>query len=184
MHIELYVGEISTVPAEVVCTSTNPHLDLVLGTGGAIREAGGEVIQDECRAIIAREYERTGRRYLPQGAAVRTTAGTLPFRAVIHCVAIDAFHGSTPETIAACVRNALREAAALDPPPQAIAMPVFASGNGPFDFEQGLAIMLDELNKSGAAAPTNLILFSREPERIEFAARAIRDRSGNVETTS
>ena len=60
MHIALYTGDISTVPADVVCTSTNPHLDLVLGT------------------------------------AVRTGPGRLPFRAVIHRVAIDAFHGSAP----------------------------------------------------------------------------------------
>ena len=78
MPVTVYCGEIHTVPAEVVCTSTNPHLDLVLGTGGAIRQAGGEVIQQECRAIVAREQERSGLGYLPQGTAIRTTAGRLP----------------------------------------------------------------------------------------------------------
>jgi len=176
MPITLYVGEIATVPAEVVCTSTNPHLDLVLGTGGAIREAGGEVIQDECRAIMAAQHQRSGRRYLAQGAAVRTSAGSLPFRAVIHCVAIDAFHGSSPTTIAACVCNALREAAALDPPAASIAMPVFATGNGRFDFERGLNVMLDELARQDAPLPATIVLFTRDPERAELAARILKKR--------
>jgi O-acetyl-ADP-ribose deacetylase (regulator of RNase III) len=184
MQAAIYTGDITTVPADVVCTSTNPHLDLVLGTGGAIREAAGESVQEECRAVIAREYQRTHHRYLRQGTAVRTTAGRLPFRALIHCVAIDAFHGSTPETIAACTRNALREAAALDPPPASIAMPVFASGNGRFDFERGLNIMLDELFRPGAPTPPKVVFFTRHADQANLAAHILSEKLGTVEVPS
>jgi len=145
MNILLYIGDICKAPVEVICTSTNPHLELMAGTGGAVRDAGGWVIQEECNELIDAEKSKSGNKYLPMGSAWRTGAGSLPFRAVIHCVAADPFHSSTTHIIAECVQNLLREAAPLDPPIRSIAMPVFASGHVEHDFKQALESMLEIL---------------------------------------
>lgn len=105
MKVHLYVGDICAAPGEVVCTSTNPHLQLVLGTGGALREAGGPEIQTECSRIIEGQREVYHRGYVEPGAVVRTGAGCLPFRGIVHCVATDAFHDSDEDVIRACVRK-------------------------------------------------------------------------------
>ncbi len=75
---------------------------------------------------------------------------------------------------------ALREAAALNPPASSIAMPVFASGNGRFDFEQGLNIMLDELTRPGTPVPQKVVLFTRHPEQANLAARILKERLGDT----
>src|SRR6266567_2013097 len=46
MKISVFLGDLADVPAEAICTSTNPRLSLMMGTGGAIREhAGFEVLR-------------------------------------------------------------------------------------------------------------------------------------------
>jgi len=167
MNWKLHEGDITQAPAEVVCTSTNPNLELMAGTGGAIRDTGGWVIQDECKAIIAEETRRNGHRWLTMGTAVRTGAGTLPFRAVIHCVAIDPFHESSEEIIADCTRNALKVARELLPPIRSIAMPVFATGNGLFNFESSLRAMLGVIRADADPEPEVHIIV-RETQHIEI----------------
>jgi hypothetical protein len=34
MNVGLYIGDICQAPAELICTSTNPNLNLMIGTGG------------------------------------------------------------------------------------------------------------------------------------------------------
>jgi len=80
------------------------------------------------------------------------------------------------------VRGALREAAGLGPPVASIAMPVFASGNGRFDFERGLNVMLDQLTHPAVLVPPRVVFFCRHPDRAQAAIRFIGQRFGSVET--
>ena len=72
IRIALYIGDICCAPAEVVCSSTNPNLELIAGTRAALRMAGGHSIQEEYIVIIEREKAAQGRRWLPPGSAAKT----------------------------------------------------------------------------------------------------------------
>jgi O-acetyl-ADP-ribose deacetylase len=137
VKLGLFFGDICQAPVDVICTSTNPHLDLMIGTGGAVRSAGGWTIQEECYKKIREKSSSPDLTILEPGQAVVTGAGDLPFKGVIHCVAIDSFHNSSAEVIQLCVRNALVEFAQI-PDAHTIAFPVFAAGNGQFDFSASL----------------------------------------------
>ena len=135
MKVELFVGDLLKAPADAICTSTNPWLSLQAGSGGAVRLFGGHAIQEACDALL----KEGGRRHFPPGSAHLTHAGGLGFRGIVHCVAIDAFHGSSEEVIGSCVREALalaeREGFAH------LAMPVFATGNGRFPLGRAVRAM-------------------------------------------
>ncbi|MBI3737039.1 macro domain-containing protein [Candidatus Sumerlaeota bacterium] len=169
IKVTLYTGEISSVPADVVCSSTNPNLELIAGTGAALRTYGGQAIQEECNKLILEEKARSGRRWLAPGSVTKTCAGTLPYSAIIHCVAIDAFHGSSPDVIANCASNALDAAIGVVPSPKSLAMPVFASGHGQFDFETSLRTMLGVLELRKHEFNLDVLIVVRDSDQIEIA---------------
>jgi O-acetyl-ADP-ribose deacetylase (regulator of RNase III) len=152
----------------------------MLGTGGAIREAGGWVIQEECRKIIDAADRARRQRWLAPGSAVLTGAGTLPFRGIIHAVAIDAFHDSTPAIIRNCVRNALDLVAGLSPPIERLGMPVFASGHGKLAFDDSLYAMLDELAAGVPETLRTLLIVANRDERADRARQILCDRGIDV----
>ncbi|HYU25100.1 MAG TPA: macro domain-containing protein [Thermoanaerobaculia bacterium] len=130
-------------PAEALCTSTNPRLSLMMGTGGSVRDRGGFEVLRECEAIL-------GDKTLAPGSVVTTSAGRLPHKAIFHCVASNASHHSSAEIIRACIANAL--AAADEAGCKSVAMPVFATGHAHFKFKDALVAMRDAL----AAAQTSV----------------------------
>src|SRR6185503_1161355 len=97
------------------------RLSLMMGTGGSVREHGGFEILRACEAIVE------DHRPLPAGSAWVTTAGALRYWMVIHCVASDTSHHSSPAIISTCVVNAITSAEEAQC--RSIAMPVFASGH-------------------------------------------------------
>lgn len=176
MKIDLHIGELCEAPADVICVSTNPHLELMAGTGGAVRDLGGWEIQDECNAIIKQQFETTGRRYLPMGSAVPTTAGKLPFMGVVMCVAIDPFHQSSREIIADCTRHAIELASSKWPAARTIAIPVFASGNGRFDFETALNAIVEVIKSAQVAMLDQTLIVVRDLPQITIAKKILAKR--------
>lgn len=150
VELSIFIGDIAAAPAEAVCTSTNPRLSLVMGTGASVRGRGGFEILRECEAIIDAEERRTGKRLLPPGSAHVTTAGSLDAKIVIHCVASDAAHHSSAAIVRACTERALSRAAELGC--SSVAMPLFATGHAHVPFEEALAAMADAL----ASAPSQV----------------------------
>ena len=75
-------GDITQEDVDAIVNAANSALMGGAGVDGAIRRAGGPTITDECADIIRTRYPEG----LPTGAAVITTAGTLPARHVIHTV--------------------------------------------------------------------------------------------------
>lgn len=165
VQIGLFVGDLLRAPGEAVCTSTNPHLALMAGTGGAVRLFGGQQIQEECDRHVAEAFAASGKHFLKPGMARLTGAGSLPYKAIIHCVAIDAFHGSSIETIDACVRNAL--ALAAEAGIAELAMPVFATGNGRFPYDQSLQAMVEALRTSDLGSVKKVWIVVTRPEASE-----------------
>lgn len=174
MRVQLFVGDLLKVPADAICTSTNPWLSLQAGTGGAVRLSGGHTIQQACDALLAEEEKRTGRRHFPTGTAHLTHAGGLGFRAVVHCVAIDAFHGSSEEVIASCVRAAL-EAAEREGLVH-LAMPAFATGNGRFPLDRALRAMQAALDAHRGATIEQVTIAVPSLARADEARRHLSQR--------
>ena len=164
MKTSIFAGDITEAPADAVCTSTNPRLSLAMGTGGAVRERGGLSILREREAIVAAAAP------LPPGSVHVTSAGTLPFRKVIHCVASDRGHNSSAAIVRACVVNAL--AAADDHGIARLAMPVFASGHAHFRFKEALAVMREALRSASSDVAEVVVVV--EADRMEEAKRALK----------
>lgn len=163
MRVSIFLGDISLAAADAVCTSTNPRLSLVMGTGAAIRERGGHEILRECEAIVGREGPQ-----LPAGSAHVTTAGSLPHQIVIHCVASDTSHRSSEEIVRACVTNALAAADAARC--RSVAMPVFGAGHAHMKFERSLSVIA-ETARDAATSVEEVVLVILDPERVEEARR-------------
>jgi len=162
MKITLFAGDLTDAPAEALCTSTNARLTLMMGTGGAVREKGGWDVLRACEAIV-------NGRQLPAGSVHVTTAGKLPQKGVIHCVASAPSQASSEPIIRACTKNAL---AAADANGFAtVAMPVFASGHVRFKFDRALTAMIEVLR----TAETNVreVVIVVEPEREADARRLL-----------
>lgn len=163
MLLSVFTGDIAEAPAEAVCTSTNPRLSLMMGTGAAVRERGGFQILRECEAL-------RGGRELPPGSAHVTSAGGLPFRAAIHCVACDRTHRSSSTIVAACVKNALARADELGI--RTLAMPLFATGHARVKFDHAIEAMLQTLRHSKARVE-GVVLVVNDPERADRIRRAL-----------
>ena len=73
-------GDITKQDTDAIVNAANSSLMGGGGVDGAIHRAGGPVILEECKQIVARQ----GR--LPTGKAVITTGGDLKARYVIHTV--------------------------------------------------------------------------------------------------
>jgi O-acetyl-ADP-ribose deacetylase len=73
-------GNLLEEPVDVIVNAANGHLAHGGGVAGIISRAAGPALQSESDSLV----ERNGA--LPTGSAVATTAGRLPFKAVIHAV--------------------------------------------------------------------------------------------------
>lgn len=80
MEIQLLKGDITQIKVDAIVNAANSGLLGGGGVDGAIHHAGGPVILEECKQIIAEQ----GR--CPTGEAVITSAGKLPAQFVIHTV--------------------------------------------------------------------------------------------------
>jgi O-acetyl-ADP-ribose deacetylase (regulator of RNase III) len=79
-RITLLQGDITKLEVDAIVNAANSSLMGGGGVDGAIHRAGGLVILDECRQIVARQ----GR--CETGEAVITSGGNLPAKQVIHTV--------------------------------------------------------------------------------------------------
>ncbi|HEX9592359.1 MAG TPA: O-acetyl-ADP-ribose deacetylase [bacterium] len=106
--IRLVQGDITRQEVDAIVNAANSSLMGGGGVDGAIHRAGGPVILQACKAIVAWQ----GR--LPAGQAVATTGGALAARWVIHTVGPvyrDGARGEA-ETLASAYRQSLTVARA------------------------------------------------------------------------
>jgi O-acetyl-ADP-ribose deacetylase (regulator of RNase III) len=170
MKVSIFAGDIADADAEAVCTSTNPRLSLVMGTGASIRARGGYEILRACEEII-----RDGPAV--PGSAHPTTAGQLPHTIAIHCVASDSAHHSTEALIRTCVRNAL--ACAERANCASVAMPIFASGHAHIRFDRAVTAMCETL-RDVPTTVRHVVLVVHDAERAEEARDIVQRIVGGV----
>jgi O-acetyl-ADP-ribose deacetylase len=107
MRWTLKTRNILDEPADVLVCSANPHLGLSGGVGADLLARYGTAMQGALHEIVR---QRTPR-YIPQGEIIPYSSEELPYRAVLHAVAIDGWYDSTPQVITEIVSKALRMAA-------------------------------------------------------------------------
>lgn len=73
-------GDLLEQPVDAIVNAANGHLAHGGGVAGVISRAAGPQLQQESDALVRRHGP------YPTGSAVATTAGRLPFKAVIHAV--------------------------------------------------------------------------------------------------
>jgi O-acetyl-ADP-ribose deacetylase (regulator of RNase III) len=136
MDVEVLVGDVLDVPADVLISTANPWLQM---TGGVnlkiILRPQGELVHEE----LQRHLRATGRRYVEPGTVVRTGPGSLSVKHILHAVSITPSYESSVELVAGTIVKALRQACELDA--RTVTIPALATGFGPLSMEEFAAAL-------------------------------------------
>lgn len=130
MQIKIQVGDVLEVAADVLISTANPWLNLSGGVNGAILSAVGSSIQDELHL----HFKNLGVSAVPAGTVVQSQAGSLPFKVILHAVAIDPFYESSIELVRQTLAKALDLAIELKA--KTISAPTLATGYGPMSIDE------------------------------------------------
>ena len=179
MNVIVFSGDITDASADVICTSTNPRLSLMMGTGRSVRERGGFTILRECERIVDAERDRSGRLLAP-GTVHLTKAGLLPYKGILHCVASDIAHHSSAEVVARCVTNALAVAAGKGW--TSIAIPLLASGHAHLPVDRTVHAIASAIRHSGKSLD-EITIVVYEKELAIPVRELLRQQLPNVEVT-
>ena len=128
MDVQLKVGDVLQVAADVLISTANPWLNLSGGVNGAVHSICPQ-IQEELHTYL----KEAGKSAVPGGTVVQTSARELPFQHVLHAVAIDPFYDSSPELVAETLCTALKMASLLNA--RTVSMPTLATGYGPLSIK-------------------------------------------------
>lgn len=117
------------------------------GVSGAIKRRAGYA--------PFRELARVGP--MPLGSAVVTSAGRLPFKAIIHVAGINMLWRASERSIRDSVTNAL--ARAREHGFTSVAFPLIGSGSGSFNEEGALALMRSVLDTQAGGLDVTVVRF-------------------------
>ena len=95
---------------------------------------------------------------IPLGGAVLTSAGKLPFRAIIHVAGINMLWRASERSIRDCVKNAM--ALAGEERFESIAFPIVGAGSGGFNRQEAQQIMEDEFGKLNCHIAVTLVIYA------------------------
>ncbi|MBX7220212.1 MAG: macro domain-containing protein [Blastocatellia bacterium] len=153
--IQVVQGDLLNQPVEAIVNAWNRNLIpwwllVPQGVSGAIKKrAGYQPFQ---------ELARFGP--IPLGQAVLTSAGTLPFRGIIHVAGINLLWRASETSIRDSVRNAMGIVAEAGF--TSVAFPLIGSGSGGFSPQQAKALMQAELE--AIAAPARVLVVEYRPQ--------------------
>ena len=121
------------------------------GVSGAIKKRGG--LQP------FRELGRMGA--IPLGHAVETSAGTLPFKSIIHVAGINMLWRSSESSIRDSVRNAI--SIAQDRGYASVALPLIGAGSGGGKSSRVQSIIENELTKCQFDGEVRIVRYVNKP---------------------
>jgi O-acetyl-ADP-ribose deacetylase (regulator of RNase III) len=155
--VEVVEGDLLDQAVDVIVNAWNRNiipwwLLLPQGVSGAIKRRGG--------TELFKELGKHGP--IPLGGAVLTSAGRLPFKAVIHVAGINMLWRASERSIRDSVRNAVK--LAHEQGFQSIAFPLIGAGSGGFDQEKAKTLMLDELSKLDVPITARVVVYWRKKE--------------------
>jgi O-acetyl-ADP-ribose deacetylase (regulator of RNase III) len=131
MQIEILVGDVLDVAADVLISTANPWLQMTGGVNLAIiLRPQGEFVHEE----LQRYLRDSGKRHVDPGTVVCTGPGSLPVKHILHAVSIDPSYDSSVELVATTIVTALGMARELDA--RIVTIPALATGFGPLSMEE------------------------------------------------
>ena len=154
MNITVIEGDLLDQEVDVIVNAWNRNiipwwLLLPQGVSGAIKRRGGKA--------PFREVGRHGA--IPLGGAVMTSAGKLPFKAIIHVAGINMLWMASERSIRDSVKNAIQ--LAHEKGFLSIAFPLIGAGSGGFNQQQAKTLMLDELSKLDVPMLVKIVVFRK-----------------------
>ncbi|SMF66035.1 macro domain-containing protein [Pseudobacteriovorax antillogorgiicola] len=157
--IDLFHGDITEFVCDGMVNAANEALAGGGGVDGAIHQAGGPIILEECRQIGS----------CATGSAVKTSAGNLPAKAVIHTVG-PVWRGgqeNEPKLLESCYYNSLKLGHELGF--RHLAFPSISTGIYSFPVQQAAELtfqamrsFIDEFSDKTTIKRITMVLFSRD----------------------
>jgi O-acetyl-ADP-ribose deacetylase (regulator of RNase III) len=141
-RIELWNGDICDLEVDAIVNPANVALWMSTGVSGAIKRAGGDVI----------EFAAVRQAPVPLGESVVTESGSLAAGAVIHAVSLDRERRTSAPVIEAAVRSAMARAREIGA--TSIAFPALGTGVGGFPLDDAARIMVDTVRDELERSPT------------------------------
>jgi O-acetyl-ADP-ribose deacetylase (regulator of RNase III) len=167
MNVTIVDGDLLDQDVDTIVNAWNRNiipwwLLIPQGVSGAIKKRGG--LQP------FRELGRMGA--IPLGQAVETSAGTLPFKSIIHVAGINMLWRSSERSIRDSVRNAISIAQYRGY--KSLALPLIGAGSGGGKSTIVQSIIEDELTRCQFDGEVRIVRYSRTPTKKSV------NRSGEV----
>jgi O-acetyl-ADP-ribose deacetylase (regulator of RNase III) len=163
MQVHVAQADITNLPVDAIVNPANSRGEMGGGLSATIVEFGGDEIQIEARAAAP----------IAVGAAVVTTAGQLPARAVIHAPTVEEPGQRTgPEQIRRAARAALLACAAKGY--NVIAIPGMGAGAGGVPAEDVARAIVEEIRSHRKPHPETIYLVDTRREMVEAFEEALR----------
>jgi O-acetyl-ADP-ribose deacetylase len=154
MKPELVWGDICDQPVEVIVNAWNQNiipwwLLLPQGVSGAIKKKAGFAPFQELATFGP----------MPLGSARLTTAGRLPYKAIIHVAGISMLWQASEYSIRESVQNAMQ--IVEEKRFASVAFPVIGAGSGSFDADQALELMVATLDPLETNATVRIVRYRK-----------------------
>jgi O-acetyl-ADP-ribose deacetylase (regulator of RNase III) len=127
-------------PADVLVCSANVSLNLSGGVGADLLGRYGTKMQNELHQIIATRTPHAAR----QGEVFAYSGNELPYKAVLHAVAVDGWYHSSPDIVRKIIEQSFQMAISLNA--KKVALTALATGFGDLtltDFADAIRPLLD-----------------------------------------
>jgi O-acetyl-ADP-ribose deacetylase len=163
MVIHVAVGDLTKLTVDAIVNPANSLGEMLSGVAAAIKEAGGQAIEDEAKASAP----------IAVGAAVVTTAGSLFAKAVIHAPTMEEPGMKIGvESVRRATRAALLAAARFNH--TVIAFPAIGTGVGGVPFDEAARAMVDELRAHRQPLPQTVYLIAPKQDFVPHFEEALR----------
>lgn len=156
INVKVRRGDLTVLFVDAIVNPASPDGVMAAGVAGAIKNAGGGVIEEKARAAAP----------IAPGTALLTEAGSLPNLFVIHAPTADEPGGaSSPEKIKAAVSAALLEAEKAEA--GTIAIPGMGTGAGGVPSEDAAGAVVEAICAHENREISDIILIDRGEEMVE-----------------
>ncbi len=162
INVKVRKGDLTVLFVDAIVNPANTGGSMGGGVAGAIRMAGGEVIDEQARAAAP----------IALGTAVATGAGSLPNLFVIHAPTVDEPAGaSSTDMIKAAVSAALAEAERVEA--RTIAIPGMGTGVGGVPFGEAARAVVEGICAHETKGISDIILIDRDEKMAEAFVEAL-----------
>ena len=155
MRVTLVQGDLLDQQVDAIVNPCNRNiipwwLLLPQGVSGAIKRRAGYG--------PFRELSKLGP--IPLGGAVYTSAGRLPYKAIIHVASINMLWRASRKSIRDSVINAVKLAETLGM--KSLAFPVIGTGSGGFNTVEAERVMMEALLETGSSIEMTVVRYGRK----------------------